>query len=241
MLRRTNFDPGGFSEYVRLPSVNVERGTFLLPESVSYENATFIEPLACVLRGQRIASVKEGDTILVMGSGLAGILHAHMAKMAGAALVIATDIVDYRMKQAMRFGADACIDAGGDVPRYTAEINNGMLADVVIVCTGAPKAIEESLRSVRRGGTVLFFAATDKGVTVPLAVNDTFWRTEITLTSSYAASPEEHRQALKLIESGKVKVQDMITHRLGLGETGKGFQLVASAKDSLKVIIEPER
>src|SRR3989338_11272196 len=101
---------------------------------------------------------------------------------------------------------------------------------MVIVCTGARQAYEEALRSVERGGTILFFAATDKGVTIPLSINDLFWRNEITLMSSYAGSPEDHVEALKKIASKKINVRDMITHRLGLAETGTGFKLVSEAR-----------
>jgi L-iditol 2-dehydrogenase len=232
-LRKTNFYPGGFAEYVRLPAINVARGVFPIPKGVSFEEATFAEPLACVLRGQRIAGVRKGDTVFVLGSGISGILHINLAKVSGVSRVIATDISDYRLSLAKRFGADEAVNAKGATPDIS--------ADVVIVCTGAVKAIETALKSVRRGGTILFFAATDKGVTIPLSINDTFWRTEVTLTSSYAGSPEEHVKALELIASKKVNVRDMITHRLGLAETVKGFQLVANAKDSLKVIIEPQK
>lgn len=116
-----------------------------------------------------------------------------------------------------------------------------MLADIVILCTGAKSAVEQAFQSVERGGTVLIFAATDKGVMVPLSINDIFWRNEITLTSSYAGTPVEHLEALELIRTRKVRVKDMITHRFSLAEAGKGFKLVADAKDSIKVIIENQR
>ena len=92
-----------------------------------------------------------------------------------------------------------------------------------------------------RGGTIIFFAATDEGMTLPVPVNDLFWRNEITLTSSYAGSPADHREALELIRAGKIPVRQMITHRLTLAETNLGFQIVARAEDSIKVIIEPQR
>ncbi|MDD5496089.1 MAG: zinc-dependent dehydrogenase [Candidatus Omnitrophica bacterium] len=240
-LRKTNFYPGGFSEYIRLPSINVKRGVFLLPGNVSYEEATFIEPLACVLRGQRIAGVGKDDTVLVIGSGISGILHVHLARSSGASNIIATDIAESRLKLAKRFGADEALDAGKDVPKLVSEFTGGMGVDIVIITTGATPAIEQALKSVRRGGTVLFFAAADKDIRIPISINDIFWRTEVTLTSSYAGSPEDHKEALKLISSKKVNVRDMITHRLPLAETQKGFQLVANAKDSLKVIIEPQK
>jgi L-iditol 2-dehydrogenase len=240
-LRSTNFHPGGFSEMVRLPAINVEKGVFKLPASVFYEEATFIEPLACVLRGQRRAGLKRGDRVLIIGSGISGILHVNLARASGAARILATDLSGWRLEAAKRFGADEAIDAKDDIPARTAEAFGGMLADIVIITTGAPLAMTQALKSVRRGGTVLFFAAAEKDAAIPLPVNETFWRTEITLMSSYAASPAEHEEALELIRSGKVNVREMITHRLPLAETGKGFRLVAEAKDSLKVIIEPQK
>jgi L-iditol 2-dehydrogenase len=109
-----------------------------------------------------------------------------------------------------------------------------------VICSGATSAIDQALKSVERGGTVLFFAPAEPGVSTPISVNDLFWRSEITLTSSYGASPADYAAALDLIEASKIPVREMITHRLGLGQTGLGFQLVARAQDSLKVIIEPQ-
>jgi len=240
-LRRTNFDPGGFAEYVRLPSINVERGVFLLPDDVSYEDATFVEPLACVLRGQRRAYLQPGKTVLVIGSGISGLLHIQLARALGAGRIVATDISKYRLEAAKKFGADMAINAGDYSPERLREVNQGCLADVVIVCTGAVPAINQALVSVERGGAILFFAPTAPDISIPVSINDLFWRTEITLTTSYAGSPADYAAALSLIHARRVPLRDMITHRLGLAETGLGFRLVAEAQDSLKVIIEPQR
>lgn len=245
-LRKTNFDPGGFSEFVRVPKINVEKGTFKIPKGVSFDEATFIEPLACVLRGQRLAGFSRRErnadkTVLVIGAGISGILHIQAAKAGGVRRVAATDVVDYRLKAAKRFGADLVVNASEYTPERLREFNNGFLADLVIICTGALSAYDQAFRSVERGGTVLFFAATGKGVTIPLPVNDVFWRNEITLTSSYAGSPADHAQALKLISSHKIDVCDMISHKFALGRAVEGFRLVAEANESMKVIIEPQR
>jgi len=240
-LRQTNFDPGGFAEYLRLPRINVERGIFPLPGELSFEEATFVEPLACVLRGQRLACLQPGCTVLVIGSGVAGLLHIQLARPSGAGRIIATDIVDYRLEAARRFGADVVIHAEEYTQTYLRRVADGRLADLVVVCSGATSAIAQALESVERGGTVLFFAPTEPGVSIPISVNDLFWRNEITLTSSYGGSPGDYAAALGLIGAGKIPVREMITHRLGLAETGLGFQLVSQAQDSLKVIIEPQR
>ncbi|MDD4980948.1 MAG: zinc-dependent dehydrogenase [Candidatus Omnitrophica bacterium] len=240
-LRKTNFDPGGFSEYLRLPKINVDYGVFPLPDSISFEEATFVEPLACVLRGQRLAGMKPGLTLLVVGSGIAGLLHIHLAKIKGVGRIIATDISDYRLKAAGGFGADTSINAREYFADKLRKLNNGRLADLVIVSTGSPSAIRQALESIERGGTVLFFAPTEKGSEIPLLFNELFWRTEITLTSSYAGSPSDYKEALGLIASKKLNLSGMITHRFGLAETAKGFQLVAQGGESIKVIIFPQK
>jgi len=240
-LRQTNFDPGGFAEYIRLPAINVDRGVFMLPDEVSYEEATFIEPLACVLRGQRLAHMSPGNSVLVIGSGIAGLLHVQLARTLEAGRVIATDINDYRLEAAQRFGSDVAIHAGEDLPARLRQVNDGRLADLVIVCTGATSAITQALQSVERGGTVLLFAPTEPGVAIPISINELFWRNDVTLTTSYAGSPADYMAALELIRAHHICPSEMITHRLSLAETGLGFHLVVSAQDSIKVIIEPQR
>jgi L-iditol 2-dehydrogenase len=240
-LRKTNFDPGGFCEYLRLPKINVDYGVYPLPDSLSFEEATFIEPLACVIRGQRLAGIKPGLGILVVGSGIAGLLHIHLARIMGAGRIIATDISDYRLKQAKRFGADISINAKEYSADMLRSLNGGRLADLVIVSTGSLSAIEQALESVERGGRVLFFAPTDKDRKISVPFNELFWRTEITLTSSYAGSPSDYKEALDLITSGKLDISSMITHRLSLSEIGLGFKLVAEAQESIKVIIYPQK
>jgi L-iditol 2-dehydrogenase len=236
-LHTTNFDPGGFAEYLRVPRLNVDRGVFLLPDEVSYEDGAFVEPLACVVRGQRVARLQPGQTVLVLGSGISGLLHIALARALGAGRIVATDINEYRLNAAQRFGADVVIHAQEDVPARLRQANEDRLADLVIVCTGAFPAFLQALHSVDRGGTVLFFAPTEPGVDLPVPVND-FWRNGITLMPSYGNSPLDAIVAIELIRARRVPVGEMITHRLSLAETGLGFQLVAEAGESIKVIIE---
>jgi L-iditol 2-dehydrogenase len=238
-LRQTNFYPGGFAEYVKLPPINVDRGVYRIPDEISFEEATFIEPLACVYRGQRTAGMKSGLSVLVIGSGISGILHVQLARALAASLVVATDINPYRLEKAKRFGAHETIDGGSDVPVMFRNANSGRGADIVILTASSEKAIAQAFYTVDRGGTVLFFAPANEGATVSLPVNDLFWRNEITLTSTYAANYEEHVIALELIRQKRVNVCEMISHRLPLEETQKGFRLVEEAKESLKVIVEP--
>jgi len=238
-LRSTSFDPGGFSEYVRIPRINIERGTFLLPEGVSYEEGTFIEPLGCVIRGQRIADVRKNHTVLVLGSGISGLLHIKLAKSKGSR-VIATDIHEFRLKKAKESGAEHVINAKEFMPEKVKVLNEGKLADRVIVSTGAAPAIKQALKAIEKGGTILFFAPTDPGAEIPIPLAD-LWSKCVTLTTSYAAVRQDLEEAIDLLKSKRVDVKDMITHRLPLAETQKGFEMVSEAKDSMKVIIEPNR
>jgi L-iditol 2-dehydrogenase len=239
-LRTTNFEPGGFAEYIRVPKINVDRGTFVLPDEISYEEGTFIEPLACCFRGLRLSNFKAGQRVLVIGSGISGLLHIQLAKALGAGKIIATDISEYRLNAAKKFGADKIINAKEDVPKKLKEINKGMTADLVIICTAAETAIQQGLQSVDRGGTVLFFAPTNPDVKTTIPLWD-IWRNEITLTTSYAASGLDITATMELMANKRINLKEMITHRLSLAEAGKGFKLVADAKESIKVIIEPQK
>jgi L-iditol 2-dehydrogenase len=240
-LRTTRFDPGGFAERVRLPAANVARGTFVVPAHVSFEEASFVEPLACVARGQRVAGSAAGKTVAVFGSGLSGLLHVMWAEAHGAERTIATDIHPFRLAAAKRAGAVAAIDAAReDVPSAVRAANEGRLADLVLVCTAAPAAVLQAMASVDRGGTILIFALFPPGTTFPMDAHE-LGRDGITITHSYAGPPADMKVALEAIASGRVDVASLITHRLPLAATGEGFRLVAAAGDSLKVIVEPQR
>ena len=239
-LHKTNYYPGGFSEYLRVPEINVDRGVYLLPDEMSYDEGTFIEPLACVLRGQRLAALKPGQTVLVIGSGISGLLHIELARALGAGRIFATDISEYRLKEAERHGAYAAINAKEDVAGRLLQLNDNRLADLVIVCAGALSASSEAIRCVDRGGTVLFFAVPEPEVMVPVPMNS-LWRNEIKLMTSYGAGPSDIETAISIIRNRRVNINEMITHKLPFEEIGKGFRLVADAKESIKVIIEPHK
>ena len=235
-LHTTNYDPGGFSEFIRVPRLQTDRGTFVLPAEMSYEEGVFIEPLACVVRGQRKAGVRQGQTVLILGSGLSGLLHLALARASGITRIMTTDVNEFRLNLARKLGATAAVSARDDVPARVREINEGRLADLVIVCTGAYSAFVQALQAVDRGGTVLCFATAEPGKDLPVPIN-AFWRNGVTLLPSYACNPAEIKIAIELIRAKKIPVPELITHRLPLSETGKGFQLVAEAGDSMKVII----
>jgi L-iditol 2-dehydrogenase len=238
-LAATTFDPGGFAEFLRVPAINVTNGTYRLPDTMLYDEGVFIEPLACVIRGQEHAGWQPGRRVLVIGAGIAGLMHIQMAKISGASRIIAVDIAESRLTTALKLGADVAITANENLPQQVMQHNDGRLAELVIISTGAPSAIAQGIRSVDRGGTILFFAPSDPGAKVEIPFNE-LWRKEITTTSSYAGSPRDILAAIELVASGRVNVKDMITHVLPLSRTADGFTLVAEARESLKVIVRPQ-
>lgn len=228
--------PGGFAEYILVPEVLVEKGTYRLPEKISYDQSTFIEPLACVVRAQNLAEIKNGQTVLVMGCGMSGLLHVKLAKTKNCTM-IATDINQTRLEFAKKFGADVAIDAVGNVPeRLTAKL--GKKANVVILCTSALAAIDQAWTCVDKGGVVVFFAVPGPEKQVTMPINE-FWTREMKILTSYYCGPPDIAEALRLLETGTIAVDDMITHRLPLKDIEKGFQIVLAGGDSIKVIIRP--
>ena len=234
-LHTGNYDPGGFAEYVRIPEQNVKHGTFRLPEDLSYDEATMIEPLACALAGQKRIGLGRGQSILVIGSGVSGLTHIQLAKLKDAR-VIATDINEYRLNKALQFGADYTINANEYSVDRLKMVNEGRLAEVVIVCAGVDKAVGDAFSSVERRGTILFFAVPEKVLTLPSV---DFWRDEISITFSYGAATDDIRETLELITSGVIDVNKMITHRVTLPDIQRGFGLVSEANESLKVVVVP--
>ncbi|MBW2022847.1 MAG: alcohol dehydrogenase catalytic domain-containing protein [Deltaproteobacteria bacterium] len=241
LLKGTRFYPGGFAEYVRIPSVNVDRGVFTIPEGVSFDRASFMEPLGCVLRAQRNAKLRPGQSVLVLGSGISGLLHVGVARSMGAGLVVAADTIDYRLEKAREMGAHVVARADDSVAEIVRENNDGYLADVVIICYEG--FIPLALRCVERGGTVLFFAGASEDAKIPNTINSIFWRTEVTLASSYGAAPVDCDLALKLIKANAVAVEKMISHRLSMEEATEAFGAVClpTKHQCIKVIVKPHQ
>lgn len=237
-LHTTNFDPGGFAQYIRVPELNVRFGVFVLPDEISFDEGVFIEPLACVVRAQRIARILPGQSVAILGGGISGLLHLLLAKALGAGKIIVTDVDQYRLDMAKKLGAEIVINAKDDVPRKIRETNGGKPVNLIIVSTGAKIAFSQAMESVERGGTIMFFAPTTPGENLLVPFND-FWRNGITLTTSYGNSPCDAVTAIELIRSDRINVKGLITHKLPLEETLSGFKLVTEAKNSIKVIINP--
>ncbi|MBI4845395.1 MAG: alcohol dehydrogenase catalytic domain-containing protein [Candidatus Omnitrophica bacterium] len=226
VLHTGNYYPGGYSEFIQVPRINVDTGTYILPDNVSYDEGTMIEPLACVLRGQRTAGVSKGYTVLILGSGVSGLLNIQVAKFRGAK-VIAADVSEYKLNKAKEFAADEV---------FNAKEERSIKADVVIICTSAIAAVEQAFKYVDRKGKIILFAIPDRNISVP-AVD--FWRNEITMLSSYGAAPVDLKESLDMIKDKKIDAGKIITHKFPLERIQEGFNIVSQAKESLKVVINP--
>jgi L-iditol 2-dehydrogenase len=239
-LRSTHLEPGGFAEFARVPALQADRGTIPIPDGVTFEEASFSEPLGCVVHGLARAGMRPGTSVAVIGSGMAGLLFVSLCRALGAGPIFATDVRPERLAAARRLGADFGIDAAGDVPASVRDENDGEGADLVAVCVAHPDAIRDGLRAAGRGGTVLLFAPPAPDLALPLPLF-ALWRDDVSVTTSYAAAPHDLEVALTLIRGRRVPVADLITHALPLEQAQEGFRLVEHGADSLKVILLPQK
>ncbi len=230
--------PGGFAEYILVPEALVENGTYLLPDGMTYEESTFIEPLACVIRAQRLAGIASNQSVLIMGCGMSGLLHVKLAAAKGCVIAV-TDVNTARLDLAKKSGARLILDAKDKVPDRLFAQNNKK-ADAVIICTSALPAIEDAWKCVDKGGVVVFFAVPEPQKQVTIPIND-FWTKEIRILTSYYCGPDDITAAIEMLASKRILIDDLITHRLPLEDTAKGFKLVIEGRESIKVIILPNQ
>ncbi|HLH63098.1 MAG TPA: zinc-dependent dehydrogenase [Ktedonobacteraceae bacterium] len=238
-FRSTRLYPAGLAEYIRVPAPNVKLDVLSLPDDLSFEAATLIEPLACCIRGIERAMIRPGDSVLVLGAGSNGILLAQLAQQRGAARVIIVDPIPYRRQHALNVGIDYALDSE---PRTLLDqayaVNGGRKPDIVIVTPASVRAMQQGIELAGRGGTVLLFAPPPPAEVLPITPN-TFFFQEITLRTSYSAGPYETRLALELLITGRIRAETVITHRFPLKDAAQAFQLVARPGDALKVVILP--
>ncbi|HCC68646.1 MAG TPA: sorbitol dehydrogenase [Nitrospiraceae bacterium] len=235
--RNTRIIPGGISEYILIPEINLRNDTLSLPEGVSYEDGTLIEPTACVVKSLKRAQVKKGDTMLIIGLGVMGQMHVLLAREFGVGKIIGADMVQFRLSNALKFGADHVIDVSKEnLIEKVKDFTDGLMADVVIVCPNSVEAMKQGIETVSRGGTVVLFTPAKPGEMLTIDPNEIYFK-DINLITSYSCGPDDTRDALELISKGVINTQNLITHRFPLKETPDAFRLTAEAKNSLKVLI----
>lgn len=231
--------PGGFAEYVRVRAINVQWDVLHLPKGLGFEEATLIEPTACAIRGMKRCGMQAGDKVLIVGAGVSGLLFSQLSRLWGASLVIATDLVEYRLRMALEFGADSFVNAKAqDWETEVLEATGGAGADVVIVTPGSVEAMQQGLKLAGKGGNVLIYGPLPPGVTLPVEVHALLF-SEKTLVTTYSCGPDDTRTALELIRGDRVRTKGLVTHSFGLDEVEGAMRLAAQAAESLKVVIIP--
>ena len=236
--RTSNLDPGGFSEYFRVPEWNVSHGGVLkIPNGVSFEQASLVEPVACCLRALDRCGVRQDDSVLIVGAGPVGMAHALLAASMRAKVMI-SDLSDDRLRFAEERRAGVVLNAGKlDVPKEARERTEGRGADLAIAASGNKGAILQALKSVRKGGKVCIFGVPPKGSVLEYDISDPY-NSEVSIISSYGASDIDTARAMKLVASHKVDLGSLITHRFHIDEFERAVDAAATGK-ALKVVITP--
>ncbi|MGW5556528.1 zinc-dependent dehydrogenase [Micromonospora sp. NPDC003944] len=235
-----HFD-GGFAEHLVVPhNVLAVDGLNRIPEGLSFAEASVAEPLACVLNGQNLAGVGEGDDVVVVGSGPIGCLHVRLARARGAARVFLVDLNRERLDLAANLvQPDAAIcGAETDVVDAVLKLTEGRGADVVITATAAGVAQEQAVQMSARQGRISFFGGLPKDKPVISLDSNLVHYRELTIVGANGSSPQHNKEALRLIADGSVPVADLITHRLPLDRALDAFGIVARG-EAIKVTIEP--
>ncbi|MEM1590034.1 MAG: zinc-dependent dehydrogenase [Candidatus Bathyarchaeia archaeon] len=236
-FHKTNIFPGGFAEYFKVPAPNLKLDTLKLPENISFEEATLIEPVGCCIRALKKCGIQEGDHVAIIGAGATGVVHTALSKIFGAEKVIVSDIAEPRLEYAEKFGADVVINTQ---KKSLAEVvmaeTGGRGVDLAVVTAPSLEAYKTGVGILRKGGKLCVFAPTSPGEFLELSPKQLFFN-ELQIIPSYSTSHIETREALKLIETGRLRVRDLITHRFSLEEAAKAFKTALEDKRSLKVVV----
>ncbi|RMG74380.1 MAG: sorbitol dehydrogenase [Nitrospirae bacterium] len=230
--------PGGIAEYIVVSSNSLREDTLRLPDNLSFEDGVMVEPLGCVVKSFKRSGIKEGDTLVVIGLGVMGMLHIMVGRHFGARRIIGADRVGFRLKRALELGADDVIDVSkAELRAAVMELTEGRGAEVVIVGPNSVEAMKEGLDVVAPGGSVVFFTPARPGETLLIDPNSLYFR-DINIVTSYSCGPDDTRMALGLLEKGLVRAKDLITHRFSIEETERAYRIVSKAEESLKVVID---
>ena len=236
-FKETNVEPCGFSELIRIPRLHVEQVTFRLPDGMTYEEASFTEPLACAVRAVERSQVLPGDRIAVVGGGGMGLLIAQ-AVMARGAVAIVLDIAEERLALAQALGIGATANpAQGGIGAALAGLGGDGRVDGAALTVVTARILDEIQRAVRPGGRINIFASAADGPRLSLDFEDLYHR-ELSVSSTYSSTPATLAESFRLLAGGQVRVQPLISHRLPLSAFDEGVRLQREGK-ATKVVFHP--
>jgi L-iditol 2-dehydrogenase len=238
-FRKTHIQPGGFAEYFTASALHIERDTQILPDSVSFETGTLVEPLACVVHAIQKAKIKAGDSVVLIGTGAMGLMFIQALKYWGVRKLIVYELLQWRQQKACEFGAPVVLTPHSE-PEEEVKRVRALLradgADKVIVAAKDLGAMELGVRLANKGGTVLFFATPQPEESIRLYPSYIFFN-EVTITSSYSADHLDTRMALDLLSNGAVNGEALISHRYPIEQLSDAILQTASRQGSLKCLI----
>ncbi len=236
-FHETHIDPGGLAEYFRIPAPNLQIDTLKIPETLSFEEATLIEPVGCCIRALNKSSIQAHDTVAIIGAGSTGIIHTALSEIFGAAKTIVSDLIDYRLQVAKKVGADVIVNPKNeDLKAVVNAETDGIGADLVVVTAPSLEAYKSGLSICRKGGKLCVFAPTSPREYLQISPKELFF-SEIQIIPSYSTSHLETRKALELIKTGRLRVKQLITHRFRFADAAKAFKTALENRESLKVIV----
>ncbi|MGD8544689.1 MAG: zinc-dependent dehydrogenase [Candidatus Bathyarchaeota archaeon] len=237
-FHRTNIVPGGLAEFFIVPAQNLRIDTFKIPESLSFEEATMIEPIGCCIRALKKCRIQVGDTVVVIGAGTTGIIHTMLSKILGATKTFVIDFIEYRLQMARKLGADVAINLEKEsLEENVKSETDGLGADLVVVTAPSIEAYRAGLSICRKGGRICVFAPSTPGEYLRISPKELFF-SEIQIIPSYSTSHLETRIALNLMKSGRIEAEELITNRFKLEEVAKAFKTAQENKESLKVVVQ---
>lgn len=235
--KKTNLVPGGVSEYILVSGTHLAHDTIKLHEDMTYEDATLIEPVACVIKSLNRLRVRGGETALVIGLGVMGQIHTLLLRERGAERIIVADRVRFRLEKAQELGADDTVDVSAEnVVDAVRRLTGGTMADLVIVGPGSIEAMRQGIAAAAAGGTVLLFTPSPPDEQLTISPHDLYFK-DITITTSYSCGPPDTAESFRVIRDKIVTAAQLVTHRFPIEKTPEAFKLTSEAKNSLKCII----
>ena len=230
---------GGFAEYIRIPEIAIKAGCInKITSKLSFEEATFAEPLAVVLNSQERSKVKTGDSILIIGAGPIGILQIQIAQYNKASKIIVAEIFEERLNFAKNFNPDALINSKNDnIIDEVFNLTGGDGVNVVMICASDKNIFEQSLKITKKLGRINYFAGLPKDDSIIVLDANLIHYYELEITGTSDSTPQQSKKAIELLNNGKVKVNNLITHRYSLEKYFEGLEMAKSGK-AMKVVIK---
>ena len=233
----SNLEPCGLADEYIVPEWNVKHGGVLkIPDSMSFEEAAMIEPLACCIRAWNKFTRKNNDSIAILGIGPTGIMHALLAKLYGFGKIFCLDLNEYRLDFAKKFETITINSGNTDALEKVKSETANQGVDVVIVATSSLNALKDAVNFVRKGGTIVMFGVPSKGANVELDMSEIYSK-GLTIVNSYSASDFDTKEAVEKISNKQINVSQLITHKYNLEECQQAFVHAKSGDNAMKIII----